>query len=124
MWKVPDLIRKSAGPHEMQSLSNFAKTDTRLSLQNSPCLDYLVPAYYVLTTAEASSNLARYDGMPLPIQEVPMPELILNQAYKKSRSEGFGPEVKRRIMLGTFVLRRLLRCVLFQRTKSASTASQ
>lgn len=67
-----------------------------------PYLDYLVPAYYVLTTAEASSNLARYDGIRYGYRSPNATDL--ESTYKKSRSEGFGPEVKRRIMLGTFVL--------------------
>ncbi len=65
-------------------------------------LDYLIPAYYVLTTAEASSNLARYDGVHYGYRS---PQAVdLESVYRKSRSEGFGAEVKRRIMLGTFVL--------------------
>ncbi|MDQ3111121.1 MAG: Asp-tRNA(Asn)/Glu-tRNA(Gln) amidotransferase subunit GatA [Bacteroidota bacterium] len=67
-----------------------------------PYLDFLVPAYYVLTTAEASSNLARYDGIRYGYRSKNAHDL--ESTYKKSRSEGFGPEVKRRIMLGTFVL--------------------
>ncbi|TVR37496.1 MAG: Asp-tRNA(Asn)/Glu-tRNA(Gln) amidotransferase subunit GatA [Cryomorphaceae bacterium] len=67
-----------------------------------PYLDYLIPAYYVLTTAEASSNLARYDGIHYGYRS---PEAAgIDGTYFKSRSEGFGEEVKRRIMLGTFVL--------------------
>ncbi|MEN9569280.1 MAG: Asp-tRNA(Asn)/Glu-tRNA(Gln) amidotransferase subunit GatA [Bacteroidota bacterium] len=66
-------------------------------------LEYIVPAYYVLTTAEASSNLSRFDGIRFGHATK---ETIadLNDFYKKSRSEGFGKEVQRRIMLGTFVL--------------------
>lgn len=67
-----------------------------------PYLDYLVPAYYVLTTAEASSNLSRYDGVHFGYRSPNAYDL--ESTYKKSRSEGFGMEVKRRIMLGTFVL--------------------
>jgi aspartyl-tRNA(Asn)/glutamyl-tRNA(Gln) amidotransferase subunit A len=67
-----------------------------------PYLDFLVPTYYVLTTAEASSNLSRYDGIHFGYRS---PNAFdLESTYKKSRSEGFGKEVKRRIMLGTFVL--------------------
>lgn len=66
-------------------------------------IDYIVPAYYVLTTAEASSNLSRFDGVKYGYR-APEPELELAEFYSKTRSEGFGPEVKRRIMLGTFVL--------------------
>ncbi|MFZ1329312.1 MAG: Asp-tRNA(Asn)/Glu-tRNA(Gln) amidotransferase subunit GatA [Chitinophagaceae bacterium] len=66
-------------------------------------LDYIVPAYYVLTTAEASSNLSRFDGVKYGYRtNAPGVELI--DFYKKTRSGGFGKEVKRRIMLGTFVL--------------------
>jgi aspartyl-tRNA(Asn)/glutamyl-tRNA(Gln) amidotransferase subunit A len=61
-----------------------------------------VPAYYVLTTAEASSNLARYDGVHFGYRS--KEGIGLDATYKNSRTEGFGKEVKRRIMLGTFVL--------------------
>jgi len=67
-----------------------------------PYLDYLVPTYYVLTTAEASSNLSRFDGIRYGYQSKNATDL--ESTYRKSRSEGFGKEVKRRIMLGTFVL--------------------
>jgi aspartyl-tRNA(Asn)/glutamyl-tRNA(Gln) amidotransferase subunit A len=67
-----------------------------------PYLDYMVPAYYVLTTAEASSNLSRFDGVHYGYRSE---EAVgVEATYKKSRSEGFGPEVQRRIMAGTFVL--------------------
>lgn len=67
-----------------------------------PLLEYVVPSYYVLTTAEASSNLSRYDGVHYGYRS---PEAHnMDQVYKKSRTEGFGKEVKNRIMLGTFVL--------------------
>jgi len=66
-------------------------------------LDHIVPAYYVLTTAEASSNLSRYDGVKYGYR-TKQNIADLNELYKKTRSEGFGKEVKRRIMLGTFVL--------------------
>ena len=66
-------------------------------------LDYIVPAYYVLTTAEASSNLSRYDGVRFG-HKISEPNLELTEFYKQTRSAGFGKEVKRRIMLGTFVL--------------------
>jgi aspartyl-tRNA(Asn)/glutamyl-tRNA(Gln) amidotransferase subunit A len=76
-----------------------------------PYLDYLVPTYYVLTTAEASSNLARYAGITYGYRSATVTANLaetnttaLDDVYKKSRSEGFGAEVKRRIMLGTFVL--------------------
>lgn len=67
-----------------------------------PYLDYLVPVYYVLTTAEASSNLSRFDGMHYGYRSKNAKDL--ESTYKRSRAEGFGKEVQRRIMLGTFVL--------------------
>tara|TARA_B100001109_G_scaffold253443_1_gene251212 strand:+ start:293 stop:1585 length:1293 start_codon:yes stop_codon:yes gene_type:complete len=67
-----------------------------------PYLDYLVPTYYVLTTAEASSNLSRYDGVRYGYRAESSSDL--QEMYFKTRTEGFGDEVKRRIMLGTFVL--------------------
>jgi len=67
-----------------------------------PLLDYMVPAYYVLTTAEASSNLSRYTGMLYGKRSEKAHDL--DSTYTMSRTEGFGEEVKRRIMLGTFVL--------------------
>jgi aspartyl-tRNA(Asn)/glutamyl-tRNA(Gln) amidotransferase subunit A len=65
-------------------------------------LEYLIPAYYVLTTAEASTNLARYDGVRFGHRNTDAKDLY--ETYTKSRTEGFSTEVKRRIMLGTFVL--------------------
>ncbi|MEL7159432.1 MAG: Asp-tRNA(Asn)/Glu-tRNA(Gln) amidotransferase subunit GatA [Bacteroidota bacterium] len=64
--------------------------------------DYVVPAYYVLTTAEASSNLSRFDGMRYGYRSPDATDLA--ETYTKSRTEGFGTEVQRRILLGTFVL--------------------
>jgi aspartyl-tRNA(Asn)/glutamyl-tRNA(Gln) amidotransferase subunit A len=66
-------------------------------------LEYIVPTYYVLTTAEASSNLSRYDGVRFG-HRTSSSNISLTEMYKASRSEGFGKEVQRRILLGTFVL--------------------
>lgn len=66
-------------------------------------MDYIVPTYYVLTTAEASSNLSRYDGVRYGYRN-PQQGLDLTEFYKENRSHGFGKEVQRRILLGTFVL--------------------
>ena len=63
---------------------------------------YAIPAYYVIASAEASSNLARFDGVKYGYRTEEYEGL--HNMYKKTRSEGFGPEVKRRIMLGSFVL--------------------
>lgn len=67
-----------------------------------PLIDYMVPCYYILTTAEASSNLSRYQGLQYGYRSPNAKDL--ESTFKKSRTEGFGEEVKRRIMLGTFVL--------------------
>ncbi|AYQ36391.1 Asp-tRNA(Asn)/Glu-tRNA(Gln) amidotransferase subunit GatA [Runella sp. SP2] len=65
-------------------------------------LSYILPTYYILTTAEASSNLSRFDGVRYGHRTATPMDLM--ELYQKSRSEGFGKEVKKRIMLGTFVL--------------------
>lgn len=67
-----------------------------------PLLDHQVPTYYILATAEASSNLARFDGIHYGHRSTKATGV--DETYRLSRSEGFGPEVKRRILLGTFVL--------------------
>ena len=67
-----------------------------------PLLEYILPTYYILTTAEASSNLSRFDGVKYGYRTPNAHNL--ESMYKLTRSEGFGEEVKRRIMLGTFVL--------------------
>lgn len=66
-------------------------------------LEYIIPTYYILTTAEASSNLSRFDGVRFGYRASGK-EMDLTELYKASRSEGFGREVQRRILLGTFVL--------------------
>lgn len=85
-----------------QLLDQLKKAGHTIEAVDFDLLDYIIPAYYVLTTAEASSNLARYDGIRYGYRSSDAQNL--EQTYKKSRSEGFGTEVKRRIMLGTFVL--------------------
>ena len=67
-----------------------------------PNAGYAIAVYYIIATAEASSNLARFDGVRYGFRAEEAPEL--RQMYRKTREEGFGPEVKRRIMLGTYVL--------------------
>ena len=67
-----------------------------------PLMEYVLPTYYILATAEASSNLSRYDGVRYGYRSNDVNDL--SSLYKKSRSEGFGKEVQRRILLGTFVL--------------------
>ena len=67
-----------------------------------PHTDYVVAAYYIIAPSEASSNLARFDGVKYGFREKVCDDLI--DMYKKTRSKGFGPEVKRRIMIGTYAL--------------------
>lgn len=67
-----------------------------------PIVDYALSIYYILSSAEASSNLSRFDGVKYGYRSKNSD--TLNDLYENSRSEGFGPEVKRRIMLGTYVL--------------------
>jgi aspartyl-tRNA(Asn)/glutamyl-tRNA(Gln) amidotransferase subunit A len=84
-------------------LKNLIKLGHEVLPVSFGLIDYIVPAYYVLTTAEASSNLSRYDGVRFGYRNN-QAALELTDFYKKCRSEGFGMEVKRRILLGTFVL--------------------
>jgi aspartyl-tRNA(Asn)/glutamyl-tRNA(Gln) amidotransferase subunit A len=69
-----------------------------------PHAQYAIPVYYLVCTAEASSNLARYDGVKYGYRATAAKHESLKDMYSRSRDEGFGPEVKRRIMLGTYVL--------------------
>lgn len=85
-----------------QVIDELKKAGHKVEPVNFPFLEYLVPTYYVLTTAEASSNLARYQGLDFGYRSKNAGDL--DSTFKKSRSEGFGKEVQRRIMLGTFVL--------------------
>jgi len=79
-------------------------------------LDYIVPTYYILTTAEASSNLSRYDGIRYGLGDKTGTDLQTH--YKETRSGGFGTEVKRRILLGTFVLSSGYYDAYFQKAQS------
>lgn len=88
--------------HTMNTLERLKAEGHLVEGVDFPYLEYLVPTYYVLTTAEASSNLSRFDGIHYGYRSPNAHDL--ESTYKKSRSEGFGKEVKRRIMLGTFVL--------------------
>jgi len=86
----------------LSALEKMKQNGHTVAAVDFPYLDFLVPTYYVLTTAEASSNLSRFDGVHFGYRSPNATDL--ESTYKKSRSEGFGKEVKRRIMLGTFVL--------------------
>ena len=83
----------------VKTLEGLGATIVEVSL---PHTDYAVATYYILATSEASSNLARYDGVKYGFRASGAKDLL--DMYMKSRSRGFGPEVKRRIMLGTYAL--------------------
>jgi aspartyl-tRNA(Asn)/glutamyl-tRNA(Gln) amidotransferase subunit A len=83
-------------------VENLKGLGYRVEAVDFPYIDQLLPTYYVLTTAESSSNLARFDGVKFGHRTVNPVDLM--QLYKRTRQEGFGEEVQRRIMLGTFVL--------------------
>ena len=86
----------------LEALDKLKQSGHTVTGVDFPYLEFLVPTYYVLTTAEASSNLSRFDGVHFGYRSPNATDL--ESTYKKTRSEGFGKEVKRRIMLGTFVL--------------------
>jgi aspartyl-tRNA(Asn)/glutamyl-tRNA(Gln) amidotransferase subunit A len=104
---IPETIHSEGIDPEVKAsvlevLDKLSSSKVQVNESHFDMLDYVVPTYYILTTAEASSNLSRYDGVRFGYRA---PESkTLEEVYKKSRSQGFGEEVKRRIMLGTFVL--------------------
>lgn len=83
----------------LKQLESMGATWGEISM---PHTEYAVPAYYLLASSEASSNLARFDGVRYGVRADNAANLL--EMYKESRSQGFGPEVKRRIMLGTYAL--------------------
>ena len=86
VWKAAELLRSQGAVVEEFDLD---------------LVEYAIPAYYTIASAEASSNLERFDGVKYGLR---VQAQGLHQMYKKTRSQGFGPEVKRRIMLGSYVL--------------------
>jgi len=84
------------------ALKIFEKLGAKIEEVSLPHTEYSLPTYYLIATAEASSNLARYDGVQYGYRAEEYEDL--SSMYQKSRSEGFGSEVKRRIMLGTYAL--------------------
>ncbi len=84
------------------AIANFKEMGCEIIEVSIPALDYALPAYYILSSAEASSNLSRFDGIRYGYRTSDAESL--EELYTKTRSEGFGPEVKRRIMLGAYAL--------------------
>ena len=84
------------------SIQNLAKAGAEIVEVSLPHTKYAIPTYYLVATAEASSNLARYDGVRYSHRSAEAK--TLSEMYRKSRDEGFGAEVKRRIILGTYAL--------------------
>lgn len=84
------------------SIARLREAGAQIVPISLPHTKYAIPAYYVIATAEASSNLARYDGVRYGFRA--KDAHTLSEMYRKTRDQGFGPEVKRRIMLGTYVL--------------------
>ena len=97
------LLHKDVKKSFAKLLHNLKNAGHNIKEFEMPILKYLVPAYYILTTAEASSNLARYDGIKYGYSKGRMTK-NWSEIIKQTRSRGFGKEVKRRILLGTFVL--------------------
>lgn len=94
-----DASIRAATQRQLDALKAAGHTVEPVELKN---LAYLLPTYYILTTAEASSNLSRFDGVRYGYRDKLAPDLLA--LYKQSRTEGFGAEVRRRILLGTFAL--------------------
>jgi aspartyl-tRNA(Asn)/glutamyl-tRNA(Gln) amidotransferase subunit A len=84
------------------TIQKLAKAGCEIVSISLPSTRYAIPTYYVVATAEASSNLARFDGVRYGYRA--KDAKTLSEMYRRSRDEGFGPEVKRRIMLGTYAL--------------------
>ncbi len=95
---LDDEVRKSVE----QSIKNYKGLGAEIVDVELPYSKYCIAVYYIICTAEASSNLARFDGVRYGFRAEDAPEL--REMYFKTREEGFGAEVKRRIMLGTYVL--------------------
>ena len=87
-----------------EALDTLRRAGATLVDIDLPHAKYAIPVYYLVATAEASSNLARYDGVRYGHRSAGDENLGLNDMYRRTRDEGFGAEVKRRIMLGTYVL--------------------
>ena len=106
---IPKEYRLDAMPSEIEKLWSdgtemLRQAGAKIENISLPHTKYALPAYYVIAPAEASSNLARYDGVRYGRRAALSSGDGINEMYEKTRAEGFGPEVKRRVMIGTYVL--------------------
>ncbi len=103
---ISELLRDGVQPEVKTSIENAIKVYESLGAEiqeiSLPHQEYAIGTYYIIATAEASSNLARYDGVKYGYRAKNTDSLV--EMYSKTRAEGFGDEVKRRIMLGTYAL--------------------
>ena len=97
-----DGIQREIRENIQQKIRSLKNNGYSVEAVDFPLMEYILPTYYILATAEASSNLSRFDGVRYGYRSKATTDL--HSMYKKSRSEGFGKEVQRRILLGTFVL--------------------
>ncbi|MEG2439925.1 MAG: Asp-tRNA(Asn)/Glu-tRNA(Gln) amidotransferase subunit GatA [Acetivibrio sp.] len=95
-------VNKEVKEAILRAAEDLKKKGAHIEWFDFPLIEYAVPVYYILASAEASSNLARFDGVKYGYRTKEYENL--SDLYKKSRSEGFGWETKKRILLGTFVL--------------------
>ncbi len=106
---IPKEYRLDAMPEEIEKLwlngaDMLRDAGAEIVDVTLPHTKYALPAYYVIAPAEASSNLARYDGVRYGHRATPQKGDGITQMYERTRAEGFGPEVQRRVMIGTYVL--------------------
>ena len=103
---IKELMGEGISPDVQKAIENAIETYKKLGCEiveiSLDKLKYSIGIYYILATAECSSNLARFDGVRYGYRHPDAKNLL--ELYTKSRAEGFGPEVKRRIMLGTYAL--------------------
>lgn len=103
---VPEIFIKEADPEILKIFNTAAESlkslGAEITIIDLPTAKYGIPVYYIITPSEVSSNLARFDGIRYGFSEKEAKNL--SEVYQKSRGKGFGPEAKRRIMLGTYAL--------------------
>ena len=103
---IKELMAEGVSDDVKASIENAIKTYEKLGAEikeiSLPLLKHSIGVYYIVATAEASSNLARFDGVKYGFRAADCENLL--DMYCKTRAQGFGPEVKRRIMLGTYAL--------------------